>query len=343
MKEPSERSTEKSLSRYMLNREQHHREKIEAQKKLFEGKTEGLHFVTCAFCEFLGRDLSAHIRMHGMKAAEYRERWPMICEELRLEKRVNYSGEKNPGYRHGGKFSPWSKKFFKKDHDVEASKRKAAENAYRPSVEYHMKKYGLGETEARIQVSERQRTFSLKKCVERYGEKEGRERWEARQEKWQDTLRSKSDEEIRDITRRKMTAGPVSGIETQFGEEMRRTCPDLETQFVLLCPRKRARVFDFRLGNRLIEFHGDFWHARPTRFKKDEPTQWNKKLGRKLTAEEVWEKDREKEALAISQGFEILVVWEGDYRKEPTRVVRESVAFLTGSSESSSTLESFLT
>lgn len=53
----------------------------------------------------------------------------------------------------------------------------------------------MTEEEAKIALKESQTTFSLKKCIEKYGEIEGTKRWEERQDKWQNTLNSKSEEE----------------------------------------------------------------------------------------------------------------------------------------------------
>ena len=62
---------------------------------------------------------------------------------------------------------------------------------------------GYSEDEAIELQSERQKTFSLEKCINKLGELDGTLRWSERQEKWQDTLNSKSDEEIQSINIRK--------------------------------------------------------------------------------------------------------------------------------------------
>lgn len=72
---------------------------------------------------------------------------------------------------------------------------------------------GYSEDEAKLKLSERQRTFTLEKCVEKYGEAEGRNRWEARQNKWITTLSLKSKEEIKRINEQK--SYPVINIINQ--------------------------------------------------------------------------------------------------------------------------------
>ena len=60
---------------------------------------------------------------------------------------------------------------------------------------YYLNK-GYSKEESRILLYERQSTFSLKKCVEKYGEEEGYRVWQDRQDRWKETLNSKPQEEI---------------------------------------------------------------------------------------------------------------------------------------------------
>jgi hypothetical protein len=51
------------------------------------------------------------------------------------------------------------------------------------NINYWLNK-GLSLSEAELKLSERQSTFSLKKCIEKHGDKIGKEIWDNRQEKW---------------------------------------------------------------------------------------------------------------------------------------------------------------
>jgi vacuolar-type H+-ATPase subunit H len=62
---------------------------------------------------------------------------------------------------------------------------------------------GYSEEEAKIMLSERQSTFSLKKCIEKYGNEKGMEIFKDRQDKWQSTLKSKTEEEILEMNKKK--------------------------------------------------------------------------------------------------------------------------------------------
>ena len=68
-------------------------------------------------------------------------------------------------------------------------------NLSNTSLAYWTIKKGYSETEAKEKLKDRQNTFTLEKCIERYGEKEGVERFNKRQEKWQTTLSNLPDEE----------------------------------------------------------------------------------------------------------------------------------------------------
>lgn len=82
-----------------------------------------------------------------------------------------------------------------------------AENHNNPlTIDYYTSR-GFTEKEAKAKLKERQSTFSLEKCIERYGEEKGRKVFEARQEKWQNTLNSKPLEEIERINKAKMCDG----------------------------------------------------------------------------------------------------------------------------------------
>lgn len=69
-------------------------------------------------------------------------------------------------------------------------------------VEYWMER-GYSYEDAKTEVSNQQSTFSLDKCIEKYGEEDGKIVWQKRQDKWQDTLNAKSDKELGSINERR--------------------------------------------------------------------------------------------------------------------------------------------
>lgn len=71
-------------------------------------------------------------------------------------------------------------------------------------IEYWLNK-GYSLIDAKEELAKQQATFTLGKCIQKYGEVEGKHRWLERQEKWQNTLNLKSDSEKEEINRKKAT------------------------------------------------------------------------------------------------------------------------------------------
>lgn len=69
-------------------------------------------------------------------------------------------------------------------------------------IGYYLKQ-GYSEDESQELLSERQRTFSLDKCIDKYGIETGTEVFNQRQSKWQETLNNKSQEEKDEINKNK--------------------------------------------------------------------------------------------------------------------------------------------
>lgn len=65
-------------------------------------------------------------------------------------------------------------------------------------VDYWINK-GYSIEESKDIISRSQVTFSLEICIEKYGDEEGYRIWKERQDKWQETLNSKSEEELIEI------------------------------------------------------------------------------------------------------------------------------------------------
>lgn len=64
---------------------------------------------------------------------------------------------------------------------------------------------------------------------------------------------------------------------------------------------------DFKVGNCVIEFNGDRWHANPEKYgPEDRPRPYKE---HNLTSQEIWDKDKEREERLKNDGYELLVVW----------------------------------
>lgn len=80
--------------------------------------------------------------------------------------------------------------------------KKEHRNSSHRCKEYWMNR-GYDEEQALFLVSKSQTTFSLQIAIEKYGPEEGYNIWKARQDKWQETLKNKSQKEIDEINSKK--------------------------------------------------------------------------------------------------------------------------------------------
>ena len=199
------------------------------------------------------------------------------------------------------------------------------------SVKFFLSK-GYSEEEAHRRSKERQTTFSKQKCIEKYGEEKGLQIWQQRQKKWQATLNSKSIEEIERINQDKVwKSGNVSKISQELfqkisipGSRWGARRPGNQGEKLILAGNFKCLV-DFSLGNKIIEFFGDYWHANPNKNSPD--NVFNTKRGSK-TAKEIWKKDAVRIEALRHAGYDIMIVWESDFKQDPEKVISECQKFL---------------
>ncbi len=205
-------------------------------------------------------------------------------------------------------------------------------------VEYWIKK-GYSEKEAKLKVSERQRTFTLEKCIEKHGLEDGTKRWFKRQEKWQNTLKSKSSEEIERINKLRVAALGIdnnSKIANELFDKLSSKMTVKECKKVYYSSKnkeyhkydekyKRHYLYDFVDSKRkkVIEFNGDFWHCNPMQYNED-----YRHPVKDLKANEIWEYDKRKREYMEFMGYDVLIVWELEYRKNSQQIVEKCLDFL---------------
>ncbi len=100
-----------------------------------------------------------------------------------------------------------SEKFIgksKKEDVIKKISKSNKENGNNNAIVLYWSKRGFTKEAIKL-ISNRQSTFSLKKCINKYGPIDGFGVWYNRQIKWQNTLKSKSLEEINTINRKKGT------------------------------------------------------------------------------------------------------------------------------------------
>ena len=81
--------------------------------------------------------------------------------------------------------------------------------------------------------------------------------------------------------------------------------------------------YDFCYKNKIIEFHGDFWHMNPIRYSANDV---NKKT--KIKAIDIWEHDKFKNNLCKENGYKLKNIWESDYKKNKEHIILECIKYL---------------
>lgn len=71
----------------------------------------------------------------------------------------------------------------------------------------------------------------------------------------------------------------------------------------------RAYFYDIKIQNLLIEVNGNYYHANPKFYKRDDIISIHKSL---YKVSDIWKLDDEKKKCAIEHGYSMLVLWEDE-------------------------------
>jgi hypothetical protein len=318
-------------------------------------KIEENDFITCKICGFKSQRIyGRHLKSHGMTSEDYKKLYPdeplysgndakntsknsgqhMKTEKYKKMFSEKIKGEKNPNHKskttleQRQKCSPFSNKFINYTNDNQRKKfvKNVCDNkSYTTRLDYWIDK-GFNEEEAEKKLKERQLTFTLEKCIEKHGEIDGKRIYTERQEKWQKSLAengnlkcgfSKISQElfyeildIYSISNRKELFFATKNEEYRLEKE-----------------EGGVWIYDFvDLPNKkIIEYNGDEYHANPKLFEaNDYPHPFRKNI----TAQEIWEKDERKRLIAEEEGFEILTIWDSEYRRNKLGTLKKCLDFL---------------
>lgn len=126
--------------------------------------------------------------------------------------------------------------------------------------------------------------------------------------KWYNNL---SDEEKNELLSKQLKfLEKGSKLETRISEILLKYGISHQRQFYM-----SRRSYDIRISNTrvLIEVNGDFWHANPKWYKKDDLINHP---GKQKKVSEIWQQDKEKIQLAFDKGFIPVIIWECEINKK---------------------------
>lgn len=309
-------------------------------------------------------------RHPGRTIDEYKKEFPnapLVCNKMskriseksksymnRPEIKQKYSeafkGDKNPNAKcntteeYRKSISPFSKSFKKYEGMSDEEKEKQIreylqcdrDDRNTNQIKYWIKK-GYSDEEAKQKVSERQSTFTLEKCISKYGEEEGTKRYIERQKNWS----AKVEEQYRQGLFSKIPLTQNSSIFSKFEKDMVDSIIDelnLDLNIYDINCYKNSQLqlsnvnegcnnkifsYDFKFGNKIIEFNGDFWHMNPDIYDSDYCHPYTN-----LSAEEKWNFDEIKLECAIKNGYDVLTIWESEYKENKESALQKCIAFL---------------
>lgn len=281
-------------------------------------------------------------RQHNYMCIEYYERkYPELTDKERQKMledkiketvaKIDVSGEKNPMHRsrttdlQRRQISPKCIEFYERKHpelsheehlkmlqkQVEKTNKTLTDPTRRTTnIEYYISR-GLSEEDAKAALIERQRTFTLEKCIEKYGDVEGRKRFNERQDKWVNSLK-------KNFHNNGTTQIFQSSLGVEIFNELSKIIKGLEQEFHI-----SEYFYDIRYKNKIVEINGDYWHANPNKYNAD---YFN--ITKQMYASEIWGRDNFKRICAEAAGYKVYYIWEYDYRKNPKETIQKCVEFL---------------
>ena len=88
-------------------------------------------------------------------------------------------------------------------------------------------------------------------------------------------------------------------------------------------------MYDFTDKNRkkIIEYQGDMYHANPHVYESyDNPHPFKKDK----ISKEIWEHDKRKKERAEKDGYEVIYIWDSEYRKDKEFIIDKCINFIKG-------------
>lgn len=191
------------------------------------------------------------------------------------------------------------------------------------SIEYYLKK-GYTKIVSKNMLKSRQSTFSMSKCVDKYGEVDGLKKWNNRQKKWLESLIYNGNlKNGYSKISNEMFFSIAENFNIEESKEVR--CYSINGEFYIN-NNNSYYLYDFKYLNKIIEFNGDVFHGNPSIYKENDICINFK--NNPLIAKELWERDKIKINLAINNGFDVLVIWESEYKKNKELVIKKCIEFL---------------
>jgi hypothetical protein len=179
------------------------------------------------------------------------------------------------------------------------------------NIQYWIDK-GFNEEDAKQNVKNSQTTFSKQICIEKYGEERGLEIFTKRQETWNNSLTKNGNLKFGYSA---ISQELFNEISSRINGKFKYATKDGEFKLSKNNDEGGIWIYDFVDINRkkIIEYNGDMYHANPQKYKEnDNPHPFRKQI----SSSEIWLKDERKLQAAKENGFEVLIIWDSEFRRK---------------------------
>lgn len=236
-----------------------------------------------------------------------------IAQQKLTEKSKRVSGSNNPGFQHGGRMSPFSKKssFYDPTLNTRVMDNHKKNKTLPIYKEYWISR-GFTEEESIQKVREQQTQFSLEKCIKKHGQEAGTKIWNDRQEKWLKSYKKTNFSKISQVLFNELMTKLSNTGNIYYATHDRSDMKDYINKEYTLKLKDISIKPDFICldRKRIIEFDGDYWHrdniANPTR-------------------------EFKRQAALEDFGFSVFRVKECVFKSNKQKVIEECIRFLENS------------
>jgi len=328
---------------------------IEKHKSVLREKQEGIEgvdYIICHLCNSkVQRIYGKHLnKFHKISSEEYKQMFPfaqlccnkdlqhtsinsglhmkeekyrqMVSKQMMGENNINSKTKTDEITRQGR--SPFSQVFYERLNKPAEDRAIFVKRALKDRIAFWELQYfinkGMSEEEAKI--FRKSKKFSLVYCINKYGEEVGHKVWKERQDKWKSKVFNEST----------YIGNGTSNVSNMFITEVLKY--NDKNDHILhgkneksIYDKKNRRAYKYDLTNlsnkRVIEFNGVYWHCKPELY---ESTYFNKV--KKQTAAEIQKYDEIKYELLKIYDYELLVIWEDEYKQNPEEIIKKCVDFI---------------
>lgn len=322
--------------RRKISNQKMRRKHIEERTKLFdENSKEGYDYVICPMCNAKFKQITMfHFsNVHGIydrfKLFGMYPNLQMTCQRIIDE---NLKGDNNPmssantTEEERKRSSPYSLEHYlyskgAKTEDeainmrqefLDSLDRSKWENANR--IEYYLKR-GYTEEEAYRIRTEKCKSNGLDFYIEKYGKEEGTKKFNNRLKYWKYKIyNGNHHSKTADKLFLKLSELYDKKDNIYFGDH----------EYILVYDGKVILPDFLDIDNKkIIEFYGDYWHCNPIKYTSE---SYNKSLHK--YSKEIWDKDKERVISLNKLGYEVLIIWESEYKDNQNETINKCLKFL---------------